>query len=226
MSDQRWERWEAASGFLALLAGAVGGVLERGWPNATDPAAVATFIVEHRGAILGQSMMFLLSGALYIWFLGSLRSFLLRAEGGAGRLSDVAFGAGLCWVIIGMVAQAFQVGITNAVDAGIQPALMWTMAAAFAIANLPCAVMLAAVAVVTFRHRAFPVWLGWISIAAAMAQLLLWCGTVVSSGPLAPNGWLTYVLYPLFLVWLLPAVITMVKRLDKADVAVAPPGRQ
>ena len=215
MTDQSGERSGAASGLVALVAGAVGGALERGWPSATDPAAVATFIVEHRAAILGQSMMFLLSSALYIWFLGSLRSFLLRAESGAGRLSVVAFGAGLCWVVIGMVAQAFQVGITNGVAAGVQPALMWTMAATFAIANLPCAVMLAAVAVVTFRYRAFPVWLGYISIAAAAAQLLLWCGTVVSSGPLAPNGWLTYVLYPLFLVWLLPTVVVMIKRLGK-----------
>ena len=50
------------------------------------------------------------------------------------------------------------------------------------------------------------------SVVAALAQLLLWCGTVVSSGPFAPNGWLTYVLYPLFLVWLVPATVVMIKR--------------
>jgi hypothetical protein len=219
MTEQNWERWGAASGFAALAAGAVGGALERGWPSASDPAAVASFIVEHRGAILGQSMLFLASFAIYLWFLGSLRSFLFRAEGGTGRLSTVAFAAGVAWVVIGMVAQAFQVGVTMAVRSGVQPAFMWTMAATFAIANLPCAVMLIAVAVVSLRHAAFPIWLGCLSIAAAGAQLLLWSGTVTDSGPLAPNGWLTYVLYPLFIFWLVPTAVVMMKRLGKAGTA-------
>jgi hypothetical protein len=213
VSEVKWEQWDAASAFAALVAGAVGGALERGWPSGNDPVAVASFIAEHRTAILGQSMLFLLSSAIYLWFLGSMRGFLARAEGGTGRISTVAFGAGIAWVVLGMVAQAFQVGQTMAASNGVQPALMWTMAATFAIANLPCAVMLTAVAVVSFRHAAFPVWLAWISAAAAAAQLLLWCGTVVGSGPLAPNGWLTYVLYPLFLVWLVPTCIVMIRRL-------------
>lgn len=210
MSDSSWERW-----------GAAGGALERGWPSANSPEQVAVFIVEHRAAILGQSMLFLLSSAIYLWFLGSLRSFLIRAEGAPGRLSTVAFGAGLGWVILGMVAQAFQVGQTMAVEGGVQPALLWVMAATFAISNLPCAVMLAAVAVASLRHRAFPVWLGGISIAAAVAQLLLWCGTVVGSGPLAPNGWLTYLLYPMLLVWLVPTTVVMIRRLGRAVPATA-----
>jgi hypothetical protein len=189
----------------------MGGALERGWPSGNDPVAVASFIAEHRTAILGQSMLFLLSSAIYLWFLGSLRSFLARAEGSTARVSTVAFGAGTTWIALSMVAQAFQVGQTTAVSV-VQPAIMWTMAATFAIANLPCAVMLAAVAVVSFRHGAFPAWHAWISVAAALANLLLWCGTVVNSGPLAPNGWLTYVLYPLFLVWLVPATVVMFKR--------------
>jgi hypothetical protein len=35
----------------------------------------------------------------------------------------------------------------------------------------------------------------------------------MSSGPLAPNGWLTYALYPVFPVWLVPATIVMIKRI-------------
>ncbi|HEY3352165.1 MAG TPA: hypothetical protein VGQ83_02875 [Polyangia bacterium] len=212
MTEQKWARWGAASGFAALVAGAAGGALERGWPSGNDPGAVASFIAGHRAAILGQSMLFMLSSAFYLWFLGCLRTFLARAEGSTGRLSGVAFGAGTVWVAISMMAQAFQVGQTMAAPTGVQPVMMWTMAATFAIATLPCAVMLAAVATVSFRHAAFPRWLGGISVAAAVAQLLLWSGAVVTSGPLAPNGWLTYVLYPLFLLWLVPTTAVMIKR--------------
>lgn len=214
MSESRRERWGAASGFAAIAAGAGGGALERGWPSAADPAAVAAFVVDHRAAILGQSMLFLLSSAFYLWFVGSLRGFLARFEGGASGLSWVAFGAGLAWVALGMVAQAFQVGQAMAVGAGAapQPALLWTAAAVFAIANLPCAVMLLAVAAVSLRHGAFPRWLAGISLAAAAAELLLWCGAVVTRGFLAPDGWLTYALYPLLLVWLVPTAVVMFRR--------------
>jgi len=212
MNDDRWERTGAASALAALVAGGAGGALERGWPNGNDPVAVAAFIAEHRSAILGQSMLFLLSSAFYLWFLGCLRAYLGKAEGGPQRVSAVAFGAGTAWVALSMMAQAFQIGLTMAAPTGVQPTAMWTMAATFALANLPCAVMLAAVAVVSFRHAAFPRWLGGISVAAALAQLLLWSGAVVTAGPLAPNGWLTYTLYPLFLVWLVPTSIVMMRR--------------
>lgn len=217
MSVQSRERWGATSGFAALIAGVAGGALERGWPSGHDTVAVASFIVEHRSAILGQSALFLISSALYLWFLGCLRARLVAAEGGPGRISAIVFGAGLVWIALGMVAQAFQIGQVMAAPAPVLPAMMWTMAAVFAIANLPCAVMLVGVAVVTWRHAAFPAWLGTIAFVAATAQLLLFAGAVVSSGPLAPNGWLTYVLYPSFVIWLLPTIVWMVRRRERTS---------
>jgi len=44
----------------------------------------------------------------YLWFLGSLRSTLAAAEGGAGRLASVAYGAGLvgaAFFIVGLAAE-------------------------------------------------------------------------------------------------------------------------
>jgi hypothetical protein len=83
------------------------------------------------------------------------------------------------------------------------------MSAVFTVANLPLAVMLVAVAVLSLRHHAFPLWLGWIATAAAVAQALLWSATVVHSGPLASDGWLSFALYPVFLIWLVPATVIM-----------------
>lgn len=212
MNGLRWNRWGGASGFAALVVGIAGGAMERGWPSASDPAAVATFVASNRTAILAQSMFFLASSGIYIWFLGALRDVLFDAEGGNGPLSTIVFGAGMVWIAISMLAQAFQVGITMAADSGVQPVMMWTMAATFAIANLPCAIMLVTTAVASFKYQAFPNWLGWISLMAGMAQGLLWAGTVIRSGPLAPNGWLTYTLYPLLLFWLVPTAVVMFKR--------------
>ena len=62
---------------------------------------------------IGGLTLFLAGAALYLWYLGSLRTWLHDAEGGTGRLSTVAFGAGTVWVGVNMVAQAFQIGLAT-----------------------------------------------------------------------------------------------------------------
>ncbi len=82
------------------------------------------------------------------------------------------------------------------------------------------AVMLTAVAVLTFRAHAFPAWLGWLSLLAAVAQLVPVLGIVVDSGPLAADGWLVaYMPYPLYVVWLACATVAMVVRIGKPSPA-------
>ena len=205
MSDVKWERYGAASGFAMVVLGAAAMVFERA------PVTAADF-VANRSALVTQSMLFLASAAVGLWFVGSLRAYLLRAEGEPGRVSTVAFGAGVAWATLNMMAQAFQVGVANDPEAEAQIALIETMNAVFTIANLPLAVMLVAVAVVSLRHHAFPVWLGWLALVAAGAQTLLWLSTASQDGPLASGSWLSFVLYPFLLIWLVPATVIMVKR--------------
>ncbi|WP_370962536.1 hypothetical protein [Amycolatopsis sp. cg9] len=213
MSAPAAERWGAASGFAVIVVSAAAMVFERGAVLPADSAdAVVAHYTGNRGAIFAQSMLFLAGAALYLWFLGSLRSFLLRAEGGTGRVSAIAFGAGVVWIGLSALAQAFQIGLAAAPAAAALPALIATMNAVFTISALPLAVLLAAVAAVTWRHHAFPAWLGWVAVVAAGAQILLWSSTVVGSGPLAADGWLSYALYPVFLVWLVPATVVMTGR--------------
>jgi hypothetical protein len=204
MTDRTRERCGAASGFAMIVIGAVAVVLE------TNPKTAADF-AANRTALLAQSMVFLLGAAVSLWFAGSLRTHLLRFEGGSGRLATVAFGAATAWAAINMAAQAFQIGVARDPDSQAPTALLAAMGALFTIANLPLAVMLLAVAVVSLRHRAFPAWLGWIAVVAAAAQALLWSTSVVSSGPLAANGPLSFALYPFFLIWLAPATFIMIK---------------
>jgi hypothetical protein len=214
MDEGRWERYSAASGFAMVVMGAAAMVFER------NPVVAADF-AANRAAVLTQSMLFLAGAAFTLWFIGSLRTHLLRAEKGTGRLSNVAFGAGVAWTALNMLAQAFQAGVAGDPTGQAPVALLKAMNAVFTVANLPLAVMLAAVAVVSLRHHAFPTWLGLLAIAAAGAQALLWAATVVSSGPLAPSGWLIFVLYPFFLLWLVPATVIMMRRAGRPDVGGA-----
>jgi hypothetical protein len=211
MNERKWERYGATSGFAVVIFGAAAMMFERTPVTAADFAA-------NRTALLTQSMLFLAGAAVTMWFIGSLRSFLVRFEGGTGRLAAVAFGSGVAWITLNMAAQAFQIGVASDPAGEAQTALLKTMNAVFTAANLPLAVMLLAVAVVSLRYRAFPLWLGWVAVAAAVAQALLWSATVIQSGPLASDGWLSFALYPFFLVWLVPATVIMVRRAGEPQV--------
>jgi len=230
MNQTRWEQWQAASGFAALALGGAAMAFERG-PLTPDQSreAVIAHLTTDGSAMLIQAMLFLAGGAVYLWFIGSLRTFLTRAEGDTGQLSAVAFGAGVTWIGVNVVAQAFAAGLAMAPTAGAPPALISTMNAIFTIAALPLGVMLIAVAVVSLRHRAFPAWIGWLAAVAALSQFVLWYTTIVHTGPLAADGWLSYALYPVFLVWLVPAIIVMIRNpvrrpVGTHDDATHPPG--
>jgi hypothetical protein len=221
MDLDRTERRSAATGLASLVLGGLGGALEKGWPNADETSAVTAFIEAHRFAILAQSMLMMASGAAFVWFLGTLRLVLLRAEGREGRVTAIAFAMGVTWAALGFVAQALQVGQAMARPAVAVAPMLWAMSATFGIANLPLTLMLVAFAALSFRHHAFPTWLAWISVAAAIAQLLLWFSVAIRTGPLAPNGWLTYSLYPLFAVWLIPTSVLMMRGRRVASVSDA-----
>ena len=107
MSDDRFARYGAASGILAVLL-TVGGFVGFILPNAPDLDAPgtdwATYFTAHQSRIqvgvivLGVGLFF------FIWFLGSLRSALARAEGGEGRLASIAFGGGIVAVASLLIA--------------------------------------------------------------------------------------------------------------------------
>ena len=214
MNETRWERWGAASGLGAIVTGAAAVLFERGPLSASDPVAkIVAYYTDNQGALRAQALLFVVGAGFFLWFLGGLRSFLSRAEGGSGWLSAVAMSAGVASTVLTLAALAFQVGLAGAArDAG-QPALIGTMDALFVVANRPLAVMLLAVAILTFRTAAFPAWLGWLSLLAAVGQLIPVGGIALDSGPLTADGWLSaYLPYPLYALWLAGAAVVTTLR--------------
>lgn len=210
-SEARWERWGAAA-------------FERGSPPVTAPAEeiVASF-AAHREGLLAQSLLFALSVGGNLWFLGSLRASLHRAEGGSGRVAAVAVGAGVLGVGLNALVRAQQIALALASRGEVEPQLAAMISglgyAIATIAYVPVAVLLAAVALLTRRARAFPAWLGWLAAIGAAAHLVAACGIVAERGPLMPGGWLTYVDYATLAAWPLAITGVMVARLGRVPVA-------
>jgi len=204
-------QWSIATGYGALLCGIGAVVLERPWP--TDPAALPTFLAENRTAVLWQGLLFVLGAGLFMWFLGSLRTFLIRVEPVRGRVTMIAFAAGMVGYGLTVLALAPQMALTLPGRTWIDPATAGMAVdvgyVMLTLANLPMAVMYAAVAVVSLRERAFPMWLGWVAGLAAACCTALLFSLIDPTGPLAPQGWLSYVLYLVPVVWLAAAPTLM-----------------
>jgi len=207
-----WGAWIGVAGML--LTGAAGGVeaLLGPWPSGSDPD-FAGFLREGAGLILAQSLLFVFGAAAYIWFLGFIRARLLRAEGGQGTFSAIAFGAGVLTFGMIIVAQAAQVTLTLSsvapVAAGVAVVVEGLCSVTTALANIPAAVMFAAVATLVFTRRAFPRWLGWITVLCALASVLSAVSVTAADGPLAPTGWLTTVARLVPALFYLPAAVLL-----------------
>lgn len=204
-------RFGAWMGLASCAMGAIGGALERGWPGTGEPEAVYLFVRAHQAAIVAQSMVFVAGACLFLPFAAALRHVLARVEGETRVLSTTAFASAAIWIALGLVAQSLQIGVARS---SVVPdeGLLFTMNAVFSFANLPLAAMLATTARVVLRTSVLPRWLGVVGALAAACEVVLSVGAFVAEGPLAPNGWLSLVLYPAFAMWLVPTAIVMLRR--------------
>lgn len=216
MTSTLIRNFSISTGYLSLLCGIGAAALERPWPS--TPQDIPAFLVADRTAVLWQALLFLLGGAFFMWFLGSLRTFMIRGEPHRGQVTMVAFTAGMVGDGMTMLALCPQLALTlpdrgwiDATTAAMTVDLGYVM---LTVANLPIAVMYAAVAVVSLRERVFPPWLGWLSAAAAGCCAVLTLSLIDPTGPVAPQGWLSYLLYVVPVVWLAttPTVMLLQER--------------
>jgi len=213
MRDSRWERLAPATGIvfvvLTVVAGATAGL-------GTQDAAV--FFVESRDRVLASSYLFGLSMVFFMWFLGSLRSNLRRAEGGSGRLSAVAFGGGLLTVaalfISGALNAALAAGIAERSDPGITRALYALSVRTVDLIGFWLAVLTGAAGLVMLRSATFPSWLGWFGAVVAVGSLVGPIAIFVESGPFASAGIYGNLLLAAFLLWVLLSSVILVRGVD------------
>ncbi len=203
-----WERVSGIAGivFAVLIFAALGvqGVL----PNADAPVEeVRDFFADDRGAILAGVWLRFLAGFAFVWFLGTLRSALRRAEGGTGRLSAVAFGAGLVFLAAGMVSNVALAGVAftadRAIDDGVAVALLTVTHFGYIAGGMALAWLLAATFFIVLRTGVFPAVIGWVGAAIGLGAVV--CG-LVFAGTRAELA-----AHPFFVVWVLAVSVLLVR---------------
>ncbi len=219
MADTNWERYSAGTGLGAAILLALQAFIAPLYPTINDSVLeVAGYYHRNASAIRVQLLLTGLAGVLFLWFLGSLRVHLRRAEGKPGRLSAVVFGSGIAAAGVGAVgalttATAVRIAEGGTVYAPLGPGqqLLGVGATvplndmrllAYALTWFALVPLLAATAVVSARSGAFPRW----HMNATYALTLLSLGSALSvlldSGLFAPGAAYDLVLFGLFLVWL------------------------
>jgi hypothetical protein len=177
MEQQRGiARFAPLAGILFTLIVIVGIVLEGGdGPDAKDSAAkVVKFYTDNDTKQIVSSIMEVYAAFLLVWFAGSLRERISRAEPGASRLASISF-AGAVITAVGLAVDG-AIEFATADSAGdISPEATQALNALYNDFFFPLvlgvALMTIAAGLAAVRYGAFNKVLGWIAIVLGVISL-------------------------------------------------------
>ncbi len=227
VDDARWERWAAATGIGFVVALIAGFAIAPPPPKlSADAATVAAYFADNQGAVLLSSVVSIgLGGVLLVWWLGSLRLFLRRAGTDGGRLSAVAFGAGLV-ALVGLtqffaIRATLAFGLGGTVDASVSKGFFALAYAVDALNVFPVGALLVAASVSAWRSGAFPRWLAWLGLLVGVSRWVTGLDVVLKESILGDEGAIGMLVFVGVLSWIVAASVVMIRRSSAAAVAGA-----
>jgi hypothetical protein len=211
----RWDRYAPLTGIVAVVLWVIGVVIgESGAARPDDERAenILAWYGDNENTIITGQLVFVLGVLFFIWFLGSLRSTLLGAEGGTGRVASIAFGSGLLAALAMIVQAAALIQPTFADEGELSGEAAQAMSllsdATFGVVEVTLIPMLVATGLVILRHGALPRWLAWFSFLLAVVLAII------------PIGWAGLIF--VFPLWVL-ATSALLYRGSAGEPAAAPP---
>jgi hypothetical protein len=174
MTD-RWERYAPLSGVLAVVLWVIALFVGDNKTNKDKGDEILAAIRSNENRILLSTALFLVGTALFIWFLGTLRTRLLAAEGGAGRLTATAFAGGVATAVclaIWPTPDGAAALSDDDLDASAASAMHHMSDAFFFAAEYLLPVLLVAAGLLAVRTGVLPRWLGWASFVVAVVLLI------------------------------------------------------
>jgi hypothetical protein len=206
VADARGRRLDAATGLVFAVLFVVAFLMPGAPPKANDSTQkIISFFTENRGAILASGYVLGVGAVFFLWFLGTLRSYLRAAEGGEGRLSSAAFGGGLVGVTLTLAGVGVFTGIAFKVarqgDATLIRGLFDIDNGLLSTAAFGFAVFFAAVSCSAARSGAFAPWIYWSGSVIALVQMVSGIALFAGSGFFAVGGAFGLIAVLLALLW-------------------------
>ena len=213
-----WDRWAPLTGPLAVACSLVGVMLALDQPQDKDsnPKIVA-FFANHSHRVHGVVGFFVfLAGILFLLaFLAALRERLHAAEGQPGRLSALAFGAGVAslplWAVSMLLANAASFAANESSTFRVDPNTFRLFADtayfAWVAAVVVSSVVVWATSAVALRTAVLPRWYARVGILAGIVQLF------------------GFFFFPFFVwwLWIIVTSILLIRRTTSVQARVAQP---
>ena len=218
MDARRWDRLAAATGIVFVVLQVATVFAQGDSPDLDDPVReIREFLVDDGGRILAAAMLNAFSAFFFLWFLGSVRSYLRAGDDQGGRLTSIAFGAGLVTIALAVAASMPIAGLAwddaaARADAGLIR-VGWNLSfLAFIPIGASAAAFTLAIAVIGLRSRLLPAWLAWLGVVATVAGLLS-VFALITDDPESVLGFLGFVSFVLSMIFILALSIVMVSRI-------------
>jgi len=208
---------DAATGILAVVLFLVGFGIP-GRPPVPDDSLdkIAAYLTDHRSTILVADFIIALGAAVFIWFMGSLRSYLRAGEGGEGRLSAAAFlggGVAAALVLAGAAAQAGLVLHIGTLSHGdVLRVAFDTYNALITIGGAALAVAVAGASCSAARSGALPPWAYWSGSIVAGLQISSCAALFARSGFFAAGEPMTLIAFAGVSAWYIAVALLIVRR--------------
>ena len=228
VADARGRRLDAATGVVALVLFLVGFGIQGTPPDPGDPVAkIAAYLADHRSSILTGDFLIAVGAAFFIWFLGSLRSYLRAGEGGEGRLSAASFlGGGVATATI-LAAAALQSALVLHPATLADPTVVRFgfdgFNALITIGGAALAVAVAAAACSAARSGALPPSAYWSGSVIAGLQIITLAALFEKSGFFAAGKELALIAFVTLSVWYIAVALLIMRRRGVPPVARTEP---
>jgi hypothetical protein len=201
-----WARWWPLTGILFAVAAFISIPLSSGADTHDTDQQILAHYADHSNRVSAFVSFFLFLGAIMvlIWFLALLRSRLILAEGRAGLLTALPFGAGLvaaaAWVVANGLFTAPAAAISDTSKFQLDPntyRLLNNLGyGVWFSGTTVMALLVFAVAVLSLRTGFLPKWLAWLSLLVGITLLVSFL----------------FIPFVIFLGWLVVVSITLIAR--------------
>lgn len=219
VADAKGRRFDALTGIGFAVLALIGFLLPGTPPKAGDSTAkLGSYFSDHHSDLLTANLLLGLSAVFFLWFLGSLRSYLRAGEGGEGRLSAAAFGAGVAGIAMLLVGAALFNGLAFTLADGATPdpsitrAIFDAASGVLAMVGFAFAVLFGAASCSAARSGALPGWLVWSGSVIALLQVLGGLAVVVKTGFFATGGAMGFIAPLTGIVWVVAVSVVLMRR--------------
>jgi hypothetical protein len=210
----------AVAGVLSVVLLLISGFLAPAAPSrASATSKIVHFYITNHTGLLIAGYLAGISLFLFFLFLGGLRAMLQSAEGESGTLSSAAYGAGIAFSAVALIAAGVTITAVFKVAGMGDPVLIRALYdmnhQLLHLSFIPLGALLAITSLVAVWTRVLPAWLSWAGFVIAAIALIAAAGLFADKSNVVTA--LSLVLFLLYAAWVLVVSAVMYRQAPQSS---------